>query len=147
MQSKQFTKDEILFLKSKVYHTPSADSNVSWRRFSGLVVVPRELLLHWNGNMRKSAKIIAGRLKNYHLYYYQRSGRSRCFRVDEAMTRLRRTWTMKRACFSAVIRAQETGFALLDIGAKNEPQRWVTAFSCENLSHRWFPTTSDFCLL
>lgn len=38
-------------------------------RFSGTVVVPRELLLHWNGNMRKRAKIIAGRLKNYHLYH------------------------------------------------------------------------------
>lgn len=116
-------------------------------RFSGLLVVPRELLLHCNGNMRKSAKIIAGRLKNYHLYHYQRGWRSRCFRVGKVMTRLQRTWTAKRARCSAVTRAQETGFALLDIAAKNEPQRWVTAFSCKNLLHRWFPTTSGFCLL
>lgn len=116
-------------------------------RFSGLVVVPRELLLNWNGNMRKNAKIIGGRLKNYHLHHYQRGGRSRCFGVCEAMTRLRRTWTVKRARCSAVTRAQETGFALLDISVKNEPQRWDTAFSCENLLRGQFPTTSDFCLL
>lgn len=72
--------------------------------------------------MRKSAMIIAGRLKKYHLYHYQRGGRSRCFEVGEAMTRLWRTWTVKRARCSAVVRAQETRFALLDTGAKNETQ-------------------------
>lgn len=57
-------------------------------RFSGLVVVPRELLLYRNGSMRKSAQIIAGRLKNEHLYQYQSGGRSRCFRAEEVMTGL-----------------------------------------------------------
>lgn len=81
-------------------------------RFSGTVVVPRELLLHWNGNMRKRAKIIAGRLKNYHLYHYQRGGRSSCFRAGEVMTGLWGTWTVRRAHCSAIFRAQETRFAL-----------------------------------
>lgn len=57
-------------------------------RFSGLVVVPRELLLHRNGSMRKSAQIIAGRLKNEHLYQDQSTGRSRCFRAGEVTTGL-----------------------------------------------------------
>lgn len=117
-------------------------------RFSGLVVVPRELLLHWNGNMRKSTKIIAGRLKNYHLYHYQRGGRSfRCFRGGEEMTRLWRTQSVKKAGCSAAIRTQETGLALPDTSTKNEPPSWVTAFPSGNLVHRQFPTTSDFCLL